>query len=565
MKSEPYEGDEPYLFISYSHEDDGFLNEITALFDREGIRYWFDSERNSGEDCCKVKTEHLKNASVCLFLCTEKSWKSDDVRDELTFAKSYRISLVSLMDGSFEANDEIKQMIGHMYWTTKQEGYEKELFHVLPAEVYHLNDIVIPQKKHPLYEVKQEVWKEKGTVIYLGNHRTLGYQVKIIKGCVKDEDIIGAWVNLREASKFHHPQFPIIHDAVINNHQMTVYEECMDGERLPDYLERNTPTEQQILNIARSFVNGMKYLYENAFSMRSFSQNTLIGRNNTVYFDNIHNLYHGLVRMTPETRPYYFDKMLEEIGVVLSWLATGEMPLLPLKDIDNQIYSIRFLNRINVMIQQCQKGVQGRMYASLDEVLIDLKTEKLSLPKILSLQQRKSSREKYERELSSYLLDPHGDALDPFSRSPYDDGIRFPNSLEEEQESATSITVSEENELDVNSFIRIESLSNGHKSFFSEDAVVIGSGEDCDLRIEQETISQKHIKITRKEGVYLLEDLNSTNETKILRDDTVIVVDHTKECKIQSEDIIVLGDTSLRIIIEKTEETEDDSPTQSQG
>ena len=212
MKSEPCEGDQSYLFISYSHQDVDFLHEITALFDKEGIRYWFDSGMYAGAYWRKVITEHLKNASGCLFLCTENSCRSDNVLDELAFAKSYRIILMTLIDGTFEVNDEIKLMTGRTHWTIKQSGYEKELLRGIPVEVYRFTEKAILPLNHPLYEIKQELLKEKGMVISLGIHRTLGYQVKIMNDSVKSEDAKETWDSVSKASKLHHPQFPVILD-----------------------------------------------------------------------------------------------------------------------------------------------------------------------------------------------------------------------------------------------------------------------------------------------------------------------------------------------------------------
>ena len=38
----PYEGDLPYVFISYSHLDIELRDELLAAFNKEGIRFWFD-------------------------------------------------------------------------------------------------------------------------------------------------------------------------------------------------------------------------------------------------------------------------------------------------------------------------------------------------------------------------------------------------------------------------------------------------------------------------------------------------------------------------------------------
>ena len=37
-----YEGDEPYIFISYSHKDTLEMEKVRKIFDAKKVRYWYD-------------------------------------------------------------------------------------------------------------------------------------------------------------------------------------------------------------------------------------------------------------------------------------------------------------------------------------------------------------------------------------------------------------------------------------------------------------------------------------------------------------------------------------------
>lgn len=66
---EAYEGDEPYLFISYSHADTDAVYRIMNRLDKEKFRIWFDDTMEVGEDFrdeLKVKIE--KCAAFVLFV-----------------------------------------------------------------------------------------------------------------------------------------------------------------------------------------------------------------------------------------------------------------------------------------------------------------------------------------------------------------------------------------------------------------------------------------------------------------------------------------------------------------
>lgn len=47
---ESYEGNEPYLFISYSHNDSQSLTAVINVLKTNNIRYWFDNGLHSGDD-----------------------------------------------------------------------------------------------------------------------------------------------------------------------------------------------------------------------------------------------------------------------------------------------------------------------------------------------------------------------------------------------------------------------------------------------------------------------------------------------------------------------------------
>src|SRR4030088_2184138 len=45
--------------------------------------------------------------------------------------------------------------------------------------------------------------------------------------------------------------------------------------------------------------------------------------------------------------------------------------------------------------------------------------------------------------------------------------------------------------------------------------IVVGRKEDCDLRLEHESVSKMHCVIVRTDGLLLLRDLGSTNGTRV--------------------------------------------------
>ena len=54
----------------------------------------------------------------------------------------------------------------------------------------------------------------------------------------------------------------------------------------------------------------------------------------------------------------------------------------------------------------------------------------------------------------------------------------------------------------------------GQRWPMQKDSVVIGRGTECDLVLPERQVSRQHIKIKLIGGHYVIEDLNSKNETE---------------------------------------------------
>ena len=82
----PYEGNEPYIFISYAHKDsDRVLPLLEGLFSR-GYRVWYDAGIEAGTEWPDYIAEHLENAGAVLAFLSEASLASVNCRQEIMYA-----------------------------------------------------------------------------------------------------------------------------------------------------------------------------------------------------------------------------------------------------------------------------------------------------------------------------------------------------------------------------------------------------------------------------------------------------------------------------------------------
>ena len=67
----PYEGDEPYLFLSYSHKDSEKAGKIIRVLKKNGFRVWYDEGITPGAEWDFVKIGSLYGYMMDQFIVTK--------------------------------------------------------------------------------------------------------------------------------------------------------------------------------------------------------------------------------------------------------------------------------------------------------------------------------------------------------------------------------------------------------------------------------------------------------------------------------------------------------------
>ena len=88
MKPKVYQGNDPFVFVSYSHKDQEKVFEIINDLMLCACNLWYDNGIHSGSDWNLEIAEHLLNAECILFMVTANSIQSEYVKDELNFARA---------------------------------------------------------------------------------------------------------------------------------------------------------------------------------------------------------------------------------------------------------------------------------------------------------------------------------------------------------------------------------------------------------------------------------------------------------------------------------------------
>ena len=90
----PYEGTEPYIFISYSHRDTDRVVPLLEAMERAGYRIWYDEGIEAGSRWTRTLAEKILNCKIFLPLLSRACVASDFCRRELALATEERKSIV---------------------------------------------------------------------------------------------------------------------------------------------------------------------------------------------------------------------------------------------------------------------------------------------------------------------------------------------------------------------------------------------------------------------------------------------------------------------------------------
>lgn len=116
-----YEGDEPYVFVCYAHEDAGLVYPEIQRLHEGGIRIWYDEGVSPGSRWSDELARKLSAASLVLFFCTPRSVKSQHCQDELNFALDDKRPVLVVQDGAVDLPPGLRLRLNAHQSILKQE------------------------------------------------------------------------------------------------------------------------------------------------------------------------------------------------------------------------------------------------------------------------------------------------------------------------------------------------------------------------------------------------------------------------------------------------------------
>lgn len=109
---EVYEGNEPYIFVSYAHKDSARVLPIIAALQEEGYRIWYDAGIVAGTEWPEYIAGHIKKSGCVLLFLSESYIVSQNCRQELTFAQANQIPMLNVYLENVTLTDGMQMQLG---------------------------------------------------------------------------------------------------------------------------------------------------------------------------------------------------------------------------------------------------------------------------------------------------------------------------------------------------------------------------------------------------------------------------------------------------------------------
>lgn len=125
----PYEGSEPYIFISYAHADAPAVMEIVCNLHERGYRIWYDEGIEVGSEWTECIASHLYDAHLVLAFLTPAYLASDNCRKEMHYALTKKKKTINIFLEETQLSPGMEMQIGNIFALMKYTFPSEEYFY----------------------------------------------------------------------------------------------------------------------------------------------------------------------------------------------------------------------------------------------------------------------------------------------------------------------------------------------------------------------------------------------------------------------------------------------------
>ena len=140
-----YLGNEPYIFISYSHKDDILVHPFIEQLQATGCRVWFDEGLHLGANFFTQIAEKLDNSSCVIVMLSNNSLQSEWVYNEIYSAKEGYKPIYPIFLEDISLPTKFLLLLGGIQGIKIKQGINEKLIPTLPNNVFGKNATIKPQ------------------------------------------------------------------------------------------------------------------------------------------------------------------------------------------------------------------------------------------------------------------------------------------------------------------------------------------------------------------------------------------------------------------------------------
>ena len=132
-RAKAYNGDKPYIFISYAHKNGNSVFPIIERLQSQGYRVWYDEGIDPGTEWDENIATHVKKCGYFLAFITPQYIASDNCKDELNYARDLNKERVLVYLEPTELPDGMSMRLNrlqaiHKYTYTNEDLFFDKLF-----------------------------------------------------------------------------------------------------------------------------------------------------------------------------------------------------------------------------------------------------------------------------------------------------------------------------------------------------------------------------------------------------------------------------------------------------
>jgi hypothetical protein len=138
---EAYVGDEPFVFVSYSHKDSRIVYPEIARLHQNGFRIWYDEGIDPGNEWPQEVANALARCLFFLVFISPRAVESANVRNEINFAINRKKPFLAIHVEETVLPTGLELRMGDIQavlkWRMPDDRYQRQMAKSLPDNLKH--------------------------------------------------------------------------------------------------------------------------------------------------------------------------------------------------------------------------------------------------------------------------------------------------------------------------------------------------------------------------------------------------------------------------------------------